>query len=516
MKKVFSIFMTFALLVAGVTMTGCNNKNNPDQPKEVKTYQMSIKASKGADNNSQANGPRKALGLDGSTLNASWAVGEQVRVYNETYDEYLEGYLTPESDDVTANLSGTLTGYVEAGDKLRLEFLGPNYSSQAGTLAYIAANCDYAIAEHVDVESAENGVISTDGTADFVNQQAIVKFRLIHEGNNALNVTEFVITAGSNTYTVTPASATNVLYVAIPGYIGGMTFTATDGTNNYTHTKAVADLYNGFYYTTEIDMTLVPPTPAPTDLGPFSVSSSQQVYFSEGNLQATYDGSSWTWAFATNQWDYIGSATANTAINGNGTVSTNGTVDLFGWSTSANYYGINNATTGGSSYVGDFVDWGTLMGTGWRTLASSEWAYLFNTREGAKASTVDGTADARYAKATVNSVQGLILFPDGGSFEASEFTAVGSINTASAAFTTTTCTSAQWEDLEDKGCVFLPAAGIRNVADVFLAGDGGYYHTSTPYETTNSYEMYFSSSSLNPQGNYGRYNGCAVRLAIDY
>jgi len=506
--------MTVALLAAGVIMMGCNNKdnNNPDQPKEVKTYKMSIKASKGADD--KANGPRKALGLEGSTLNASWAVGEQVRVYNETTGEDLGGYLTPDSNGETADLSGTLTGVVTEGDRLTLKFLAPNYSNQAGTLAYIAANCDYAIAENIEVVSAENGVISTDGTVEFVNQQAIVKFRLIHEGDNALNVTEFVITAGSNTYTVTPASATYVLYVAIPGYIGSMTFTATDGTNNYTHTKEVADLYNGFYYTTEMDMTLVPPAPAPTDFGPFSVSSSQQVYFSDGNLQATYDGSSWTWAFATNQWDYIGSATANTAINGNGTVSTNGTVDLFGWSTNATYYGIHNNSSG-ITYSGDFVDWGTLIGTGWRTLESSEWAYLFNTREGTKASTVNGTANARYAMATVNSVPGLILFPDGGSFEASEFTAVGSINTASAAFTTTTCSSAQWEDLEDKGCVFLPAAGVRNVADVYFAGEGGYYHTSTPYETTNSYVMYFYGD-LNPQGNYGRYNGCAVRLAINY
>ena len=81
--------------------------------------------------------------------------------------------------------------------------------------------------------------------------------------------------------------------------------------------------------------------------GAFSVSATKQVWFSQGNLQATTSnyGASWTWFFAENQWDYIGNETANTAINGNGTVSTNGTVDLFGWSTAATYYGIHNSTS---------------------------------------------------------------------------------------------------------------------------------------------------------------------------
>ena len=86
--------------------------------------------------------------------------------------------------------------------------------------------------------------------------------------------------------------------------------------------------------------------------GKFTINASgNQVYFSQGNLQATTTdlGVNWTWAFATNQWDYIGYATANNSINGDGTVSTNGTVDLFGWVgassiwTGAAQYGISNS-----------------------------------------------------------------------------------------------------------------------------------------------------------------------------
>ena len=37
------------------------------------------------------------------------------------------------------------------------------------------------------------------------------------------------------------------------------------------------------------------------DHSPFTVSGG----FTQGNLQATWDGSAWTWAFAANQYDFI-------------------------------------------------------------------------------------------------------------------------------------------------------------------------------------------------------------------
>ena len=508
MKKVFSIFMTVALLAAGAIMTGCNNKdnNNPDQPKEVKTYKMSIKASKGADD--KANGPRRALGLEGNTLNATWAVGEQVRVYNETTGEDLGGYLTPDSNGETAYLSGTLTGEVTEGDRLTLKFLAPNYSSQAGTLAYIAANCDYAIAENIEVTSAENGIIGTEGTADFVNQQAIVKFRLIHEGDNPLNVTEFVITAGSNTYTVTPASATNVLYVAIPGYIGGMTFTATDGTNNYTHTKAVADLYNGHYYTTEIDMTLVP---AAAGYGPFSVSSTKQVYFSDGNLQ--YDSNNQIWQFAANQWDVIGNAAGNTNITVDGIPDNSGIVDLFGWvgassswiTGSTKQYGISYSTTSNDygNVNGEALkqDWGNTMGGDWRTLSKDEWNYLLTGRTNA--------ANLR-TLATVNSKPGLILMPDG-------WTASGvSLTVTKANYTDNTIGSSDWATLEGQGCAFLPAAGCRNGTFVMSVGKKGHYWSSTSLsDEAYSFKLLFEADDVDPTDYTNRYTGNSVRLVKD-
>lgn len=250
--------------------------------------------------------------------------------------------------------------------------------------------------------------------------------------------------------------------------------------------------------------------------------SGHKVNFSQGNLQATNNGSSWTWSFAPSQWDYIGNAASNNAVNGDGTVSTNGTVDLFGWSTSATTYGIHNSTSN-STYSGDFQDWGTLAITngggtannGWRTLSSEEWTYVFNTRP--SGSTVNGTSNARYAHATIRTdvgdgVNGMILFPDGIRIENNEVTSWGNINSTSTWDDCTKCTSSEWSALAAKGCVFLPAAGRRNGTAMNGVGTGGYYWSSSPGGRESAYHARFLTGSLDPANGYSRSLGHSVRL----
>ena len=247
--------------------------------------------------------------------------------------------------------------------------------------------------------------------------------------------------------------------------------------------------------------------------GFFSVADDKTVAFAQGNLQATTAdlGENWTWGFAEHQYDYVGNAVANTMISGNGKVGENGTVDLFGWSTVTTFFGIHYSDNP-SKYSGDFVDWGKQIGDGWHTLTKDEWVYVVNTRTGAKASTVAETANARYAKATVNSIKGVILFPDGGTFAASEFTTVAALNQGSASFTTTTCTADQWTALEAKGCVFLPNAGYRLGTVVYSDNSAGFYWSSTSDTDIEAYELAFEASFCNPQAPGTRETGNPVRL----
>ena len=142
---------------------------------------------------------------------------------------------------------------------------------------------------------------------------------------------------------------------------------------------------------------------------PFSVSSSNQVYFSPGNLQ--YTQSTNIWSFAENQWDYIGTDNVTGgSVSFDPTFGDNkeGTaladkVDLFGWSTSATNFGVSTSKDD-NDYSGSFVDWGiNKIGSDapntWRTLTDDEWEYLLNNRN--NASSLRGVAQ-------VNGVNGLI------------------------------------------------------------------------------------------------------------
>ncbi len=256
--------------------------------------------------------------------------------------------------------------------------------------------------------------------------------------------------------------------------------------------------------------------------GQFSVASGTQVYFSRGNLQATTtnSGTSWSWSFAEHQWDYVGNATANSTINGNGTVSANGTVDLFGWSTNATYYGIHNSKENGT-YSGSFKDWGENAITnggneancGWCTLSNAEWNNLLTRASG---STVNGTANACYTDATINtdgtSCNGRIMFPDGVTFATDEATTWGTINANSD--WTTKCTAAQWTALETKGCVFMPAAGYRDGTGGGEAGNRGRYWLATEKgdDSASAYSSFFGTASKTPANDYYRHFGRSVRL----
>ena len=252
----------------------------------------------------------------------------------------------------------------------------------------------------------------------------------------------------------------------------------------------------------------------------FSVSSTKQVIFALGNLQATYYTSPfsyWSWSIATHQWDYIGNAAGNTSINGNGTASTNNvTVDLFGWvgqssswNSGAARYGISNSTTASNYGTGASealkYNWGNTIGTGWRTLTSDEWVYLLNTRF--------TTSGVRYAKATVNSVNGVILLPDNWN---TSYYSLSSTNTPNAEFTNNYVTLSDWTTiLEAHGAIFLPTAGYRNGSTVNGSGTGGGYWSSTSYSSEESYGVFFYSTSLSEAGTSRRYYGRSVRLVRD-
>lgn len=282
--------------------------------------------------------------------------------------------------------------------------------------------------------------------------------------------------------------------------------------------KAAASFDKGSIYRVSASLSYVP---AGALKGKFTINAGgDQVYFSKGNLQATTtdSGENWTWSFAEHQYDCPGGTGSpcdnlNITADGKSTV-TDCTVGLFGWSTNDNtYFGINSSKTN-TDWDGSFVDWGTMSLEGtpantWRTPTSSEFSYLLKTRI---TSTICGTENARFARATVNSVEGNILFPDAYTHPAGVADIVN-INVKDAANDGNTISASDWEKMEDAGAVFLPQAGYYDATYPTHIYDGrGYYWTSSSDNTTMA--DYYLQQASNVDSNYSgeRCDRHSVRL----
>lgn len=245
MKK-NNLFLVLAAALTAVTVFyACNKVENelqpqaPQEPGAVPAYTLTVEAVKGE--------ATKALADAGTTLTSSWALGDKVEVYNAG-DTHL-GTLTPAvSSTSTTTLSGELTTAPAVGDALTLKFKTNNYADQNGTLAYIAANCDYATATVTVTEVAGKSIQTTP--ASFVSQQAIVKFSLVKSGgSNPLEATQFLYNYGATTYTVNPISANSTLYVAVPAIAGQtVTLSASAADGYYDLTKTGVSFDNGNFY----------------------------------------------------------------------------------------------------------------------------------------------------------------------------------------------------------------------------------------------------------------------------
>ena len=258
--------------------------------------------------------------------------------------------------------------------------------------------------------------------------------------------------------------------------------------------------------------------------GSFSVGPDQQVQFSPGNLQ--YQASTNQWRFARQQWEFVGKNNKNLSS------TYHGWIDLFGWGTSSNnhgavcyqpwsnsssysdYYAYGSADynlndqTGLADWGSNPIYWGDEVTEGWRTMTSSEWNYLFNTR-----TTASGI---RYAKSQLNIVNGttttpingIVVFPD----EWIDNGLVSKPNDPESSFTSNVISVSDWKDkYESKGAVFLPAAGRRSGTYYYQDTNEGCYWSATKYDYRVSHPYFFEDGFGADYLSLG-YFGYSVRL----
>ena len=204
--------------------------------------------------------------------------------------------------------------------------------------------------------------------------------------------------------------------------------------------------------------------------GLFSVSATCQVEFATGNLSE--NGRS----FVEHQWESGG---------------------LFGWGTGDRP---TDTTDKWEDYV-RFVDWGNFVAGGWRTLTADEWHHLLFERSG---------ADEKNAVGSVNGMHGLLLLPDECALPSGILFDCKAIDWNANSYSVD-----QWEQLEDAGVIFLPAAGFRWGEVSYSDGCQGLYWSSTTKEEGCPYTMHFDGSILSVDWDNTPHFGQSVRLVRD-
>ena len=265
----------------------------------------------------------------------------------------------------------------------------------------------------------------------------------------------------------------------------------------------------------------------------FSVSANKKVYFSRGNLKASFSTNSFAdgWSFHNTQFDEIDGPFAvnglgqtqsyhqysdtdcNNPTNENGLIFSSGksSGDRFTWGyfdeiklTTSEYLNVNENLTKTAAVA---KDWGCVFtesspeGGNWRTLSADEWIYLFN-----GPSNVRG--DKRFLRVFLRSYGeesgepyiGIFVFPD--HYSGSDLSGSYSFNSVTGNPVVIDYSNADVEKMLNAGAVFLPCVGYRYKEryydylcynyNSYIGGGIGYYWSATGVQQN-------AGSSLTPQ-----------------
>ena len=254
----------------------------------------------------------------------------------------------------------------------------------------------------------------------------------------------------------------------------------------------------------------------------FSVSANKKVYFSRGNLKASFSTNSFAdgWSFHNTQFDEIdgpyavnglgqiqsyhqqSNTNCNNPVNENGLIFSSGhnSGDRFTWGyfdqiklTTSEYLNVNENLTKTAAVA---KDWACVFtesspeGGNWRTLSADEWIYLFNGPSNVRGNKRFLRVFLRnYIEESGESYLGVFVFPD--NYSGSDLTGSYTFNsvTGNPAIIQNSNSNPDVQKMLDAGAVFLPCVGYRYKEryydylcynyEPYIGAGIGYYWSST-------------------------------------
>ena len=152
----------------------------------------------------------------------------------------------------------------------------------------------------------------------------------------------------------------------------------------------------------------------------------------------------------------------------------------------------------------------------WRTPTIEEWTYILNTRKVGGQDSAYSNVRIKYGDTDMDTVSGIVIYPDDFSFSEAGVASMSFGNHA-----ITNLNLADWNALEQVGCVFLPWNGSKSLNNSnlpFFDTQYCFYYSATTQSETNALSLllklpYNTSTTANHPF---KYRGCCVRLVQDY
>ena len=560
MKRLSTIIMALALVLG---MSQCKKQETPATGNTNKGVYITVNAGDngGKEDNSDKHAIAPAFGLFAFTNNDVLYVGHDGKfVGTLTFNNgFFSGTIYPNEDVIDQKLhfyflgNSVLSETPAEGTTTSLNISIADQSTNLPVLSYGASTKPF---------TGEGTTYSTT----LKNKCALVKFNLANQGDYEVTLSNVHTLATVNfanptaeTAIVATEGQTNAnmtLYgeegntairwaILLPGTNLGDKIGEDEGDLTWDGEDELPVMGNNTYINSGLSINNPKPAPAGpeleyavhtsgNELSVFSVSDTKQVYFSRGNLKASFHTHSYAdgWSFHDTQFDEV--AVPNLDADGNVIFGhqqspTSGThpndpvyntgvefdingqeyCDRFTWG----YFSeINQTETDYLDVKEDLSktavvakDWGCVFtetspeGGNWRTLSADEWIYLFNGATTGTSSTVRG--DKRFLRVILTdylinpdnanakeSLYGVFVFPDkyAGSLSGSY-----SFNSLTGNPAQIVYGSADMNAMIDAGAVFLPCVGYR---------DGQYYYDywyySNGYKKGGGYGYYWSSTHV--------------------